>query len=179
MALSNVSVASVVQEACARVDFDRTRMMDVLWHVQRQLRCVDREAMRLIAGHLGTYEVVVEGLVTFYAFFSTKPQGDIVIRLCDDIVDQHAGLDAVAGAFSDALGIAVGETRADRRFTLEYTPCIGMCDQAPGAMVNGTARSIAWFSGVMRLIQSGFLYHYAFAMVIGLAILLGWLILRF
>ncbi len=47
-----------------------------------------------------------------------------------------------------------------------------------GAVVNGTARSIGWFSSVIRVIQSGFLYHYAFAMVIGLAILLGWLILR-
>ncbi|MDH3647435.1 MAG: NADH-quinone oxidoreductase subunit L [Gammaproteobacteria bacterium] len=46
-----------------------------------------------------------------------------------------------------------------------------------GSMVNGTAKAVGWFSGVIRGIQTGFLYHYAFAMVIGLAALLGWLIL--
>ncbi|NNF67699.1 MAG: NADH-quinone oxidoreductase subunit L, partial [Gammaproteobacteria bacterium] len=47
-----------------------------------------------------------------------------------------------------------------------------------GTMVNGTAKTVGWFSGVIRGVQSGFLYHYAFAMVIGLAVLLGWLVLQ-
>jgi NADH-quinone oxidoreductase subunit L len=42
--------------------------------------------------------------------------------------------------------------------------------------VNGTARSVGWFSGVARRVQSGFLYHYAFAMIIGIAVLVGWLL---
>ncbi|HET7307388.1 MAG TPA: NADH-quinone oxidoreductase subunit L [Gammaproteobacteria bacterium] len=52
-------------------------------------------------------------------------------------------------------------------------------DQAviDGGMVNGTAYSINWFAGVARRIQTGYLYHYAFAMVIGLAILLGWFLI--
>ena len=40
-------------------------------------------------------------------------------------------------------------------------------------MVNGTARMIGWFSGVVRQVQTGFLYHYAFAMIIGLVGLMG------
>jgi NADH-quinone oxidoreductase subunit L len=43
-----------------------------------------------------------------------------------------------------------------------------------GAMVNGTAASVGWFGGVLRRVQSGYLYSYAFWMVIGLAVLLGW-----
>ncbi len=43
-----------------------------------------------------------------------------------------------------------------------------------GAMVNGTAESVGWFGGVLRRVQSGYLYSYAFWMVIGLAVLLGW-----
>ena len=43
-----------------------------------------------------------------------------------------------------------------------------------GAMVNGTAEGIGWFGGVLRRVQSGYLYSYAFWMVIGLAVLLGW-----
>jgi NADH-quinone oxidoreductase subunit L len=45
-------------------------------------------------------------------------------------------------------------------------------------MVNGSARVVGWFSSVMRYAQSGYLYHYAFAMILGLASLLLWLIWR-
>lgn len=42
-----------------------------------------------------------------------------------------------------------------------------------GLVVNGSARSVVWFSGVLRRVQSGYLYHYAFAMIIGLLLLIG------
>jgi NADH-quinone oxidoreductase subunit L len=45
-----------------------------------------------------------------------------------------------------------------------------------GIMVNGTARTVGWFAGVARHLQSGFLYHYAFAMIIGLLLLLTWFV---
>jgi NADH-quinone oxidoreductase subunit L len=47
-----------------------------------------------------------------------------------------------------------------------------------GAMVNGSARVVGWMSGLLRRLQSGYLYHYAFAMVIGLSALLAWYVLR-
>jgi len=45
-----------------------------------------------------------------------------------------------------------------------------------GVMVNGTANSVVRLAGVMRQLQTGYLYTYAFAMIIGLTMLLGWLI---
>ena len=47
-----------------------------------------------------------------------------------------------------------------------------------GVLVNGSARLVGWFSGVLRQVQTGYLYQYAFAMIIGLAALLGWFVLR-
>jgi NADH-quinone oxidoreductase subunit L len=47
-----------------------------------------------------------------------------------------------------------------------------------GVGVNGSARSIGWFATVVRQLQSGYLYHYAFAMIIGLSALLAWLLLK-
>jgi NADH-quinone oxidoreductase subunit L len=47
-----------------------------------------------------------------------------------------------------------------------------------GLVVNGSARSIAWFSSVVRHVQSGYLYHYAFVMIIGLLLLLTWVVFR-
>ena len=43
-----------------------------------------------------------------------------------------------------------------------------------GALVNGSAKTVAWLSGVIRHIQTGFLYHYAFAMIVGLVALVAW-----
>jgi NADH-quinone oxidoreductase subunit L len=51
-------------------------------------------------------------------------------------------------------------------------------DLIDNGMVNGSARLVGWFSSVMRYAQSGYLYHYAFAMILGLASLLLWLIWR-
>ena len=47
-----------------------------------------------------------------------------------------------------------------------------------GGMVNGSARVVGWLSGLLRHLQSGLLYHYAFAMIIGLSALLAWYVLR-
>ena len=51
-------------------------------------------------------------------------------------------------------------------------------DLIDNGAVNGSARVVGWFSSVMRYAQSGYLYHYAFAMILGLASLLLWLIWR-
>lgn len=47
-----------------------------------------------------------------------------------------------------------------------------------GAVVNGSARSVGWFASVVRFVQTGFLYHYAFAIIIGLLGLLTWFVIR-
>ncbi len=47
-----------------------------------------------------------------------------------------------------------------------------------GGLVNGSARVVGWLSGVIRRLQTGYLYHYAFAMIIGLSVLLAWYVLR-
>jgi NADH-quinone oxidoreductase subunit L len=47
-----------------------------------------------------------------------------------------------------------------------------------GTAVNGSAKLVNWFSGMVRHVQSGYLYHYAFAMIIGLSAMLAWYVLR-
>jgi NADH-quinone oxidoreductase subunit L len=47
-----------------------------------------------------------------------------------------------------------------------------------GAVVNGSAKTVGFVAGVARGLQSGYLYHYAFAMIVGLAVLVGWLVFR-
>jgi NADH-quinone oxidoreductase subunit L len=47
-----------------------------------------------------------------------------------------------------------------------------------GALVNGTARGVGRLAAVLRQVQSGYLYHYAFAMIVGLLVLFGFFVLR-
>ena len=54
---------------------------------------------------------------------------------------------------------------------------VGDATLIDGALVNGSARAVGWFSGILRHLQSGYLYHYAFAMFVGLALLVGWMLL--
>jgi NADH-quinone oxidoreductase subunit L len=53
---------------------------------------------------------------------------------------------------------------------------IGDVKLIDGLAVNGSARAVGWFSSVVRHVQSGLLYHYAFAMIIGLMLLLSWVV---
>ena len=127
---------TAVAKACGRYGNDAGRLMDILGEVQKSFGCVDDQSIDLIARALSIPRVDVESTVTFYAFYSKKPKGEIVIRLCDDIIDRMSGVMTVAEAFEQELGISFGETTPDGKITLEFTPCIGMCDQAPAALVN-------------------------------------------
>lgn len=111
-------------------------MMDILIDVQDRDRWISPAALEAVAAATGQSRVAVEGVASFYAFLSLEPKGRVTIRLCDDIIDRFAGMPEVASAFEEALSIRIGETSPDGAFSLEYTPCIGLCDQAPAAMIN-------------------------------------------
>lgn len=128
---------ALVRQACKKFENDKGRMMDVLWELQNALGCIDDHSMEIVARELKTSRVAVEGVVTFYSFFSREQKGKIILRVCDDIIDRHAGSEKIASAFSEELGVPIGGTSSDKTFSLEYTPCIGMSDQAPSALING------------------------------------------
>lgn len=129
---------SVVRQTCRKFDHDGTRIIDILREVQKKLGCICEETMELLAAELSSYRIEIEGLVSFYSFFSEKQKGKIIIRLCDDIIDRFAGIERVAKVFSEELRVGIGGTSSDGKFSLEYTPCIGMGDQAPAALINET-----------------------------------------
>ena len=125
-----------IEGICAKFGNDKHRMLDILLEIQHDYRCISPSTMDRVAAHTDLTRIEVEGVASFYSFLSLTPKGRVTIRLCDDIVDRFSGLEEVAGVFEEVLGIRLGETSSDGAFSLEYTPCIGMCDQAPAAMVN-------------------------------------------
>jgi [NiFe] hydrogenase diaphorase moiety large subunit len=147
-----------VTTICARFSNDPHRMLDILLAVQDANRWISPVGMETIAKAVGLTRIAVEGVASFYSFLSLAPKGRVTIRLCDDIVDRFAGLDAVVGVFEAGLGIKLGETSADGAFSLEVTPCIGMCDQAPAAMINdlvATRLTCARAGEIVRALKDG------------------------
>jgi len=126
---------AAIREICARHGGDPHRMMDILHDVQARFRWISPASMESVAAATGLTRVAVEGVASFYAFFALSPKGRVTIRLCDDIIDRFAGMPAVRAAFEAALGIGLGSTTECGAVSLEETPCIGLCDQAPAAMV--------------------------------------------
>ena len=126
-------IAKVVEE-CGK---DPHRLMDIVRGVHEEAGYLSDDAVDEIAKALGIHRVQVADMASFYTFFDREPAGKCTIRLSNCVVDQMHGMEAVAKAFEKELGIAFGETTPDGMISLKYTSCTGMCDQAPGGLING------------------------------------------
>jgi NADH:ubiquinone oxidoreductase 24 kD subunit len=79
----------------------------------------------------------VNSVLTFYSFFSTKPKGEYNISVCLGTACYVRGGKEVLNRLKDELGIDVGETTADKRYSLTVMRCIGSCGLAPAMIING------------------------------------------
>jgi [NiFe] hydrogenase diaphorase moiety large subunit len=127
---------AIVEKFIDDVGADRTRLLDIALNVQRYFGFISDGAITTMARGLGLHEVEVEDTVSFYAFLDRTPRGQFRIRLSRTPISLMKGAAEVAMAFEFALGIAMGQTTADQKFTLEWTNDIGMADQEPVAMIN-------------------------------------------
>jgi [NiFe] hydrogenase diaphorase moiety large subunit len=126
----------IIEKICQQFDNDRTRLMDIVRAAHAELGYLSEEMIGQVHKALGIHRVEVRDMATFYSFFSKEPKGKIVIRLCNAVVESMKGMEEIADAFEKAVGCKFGQTTPDGLFSLEYTPCIGMSDQAPGALIN-------------------------------------------
>jgi len=78
----------------------------------------------------------VHGVVTFYNFFRTVPQGKHVINVCLGTACHVKGASRVVEVLREELGIEIGQTTEDRRFTLSAVRCLGACGLAPVMMID-------------------------------------------
>jgi [NiFe] hydrogenase diaphorase moiety large subunit len=112
--------------------------LDAVRSVQAALGSVPPAAARRIAAKLGLSAIDVEGVVSFYHFFSDVPVGRYAVYLNTNPVANMRGRPGVAAAFEKEVGCRFGETTPDGRIGLHETSCIGMNDQEPAAIINGT-----------------------------------------
>jgi len=94
------------------------------------------ELQQFIAQKLDKPLSEVYGVATFYSFFSTKPRGENTIRVCLGTACYVRGGKKIVERLKELLGIEIGETTADGKFTLEVMRCIGACGLAPAMTIN-------------------------------------------
>jgi len=129
-------LAGEIRDLVMKLGRNRSSLVPILQEVQKQHHRIGTYAMQVIADELDIHPVEVQSVVSFYAFLDGKPQGRFVIRLCRTISCDMNGKKRVARQLENDLGITFGETTKDRHFTLEWTNCMGLCDQGPALLVN-------------------------------------------
>jgi len=96
------------------------------------------ELLQIIAEKLDMPLSKVTGVATFYSYFSITPKGEYTIRVCLGSSCYQQGGKKVLEQMKTLLGIDVGETTPDGKYTLEVIRCIGECDKAPGISINNS-----------------------------------------
>ena len=109
----------------------------ILHALQEAFGYVPEPAIPMIAQALNLSRAEVHGVFTFYHDFRHQPAGKHVLKICRAEACQAAGGDALAARAEAKLGIAIGNTTADERVTLEPIYCLGLCATAPSAMLDG------------------------------------------
>jgi NADH-quinone oxidoreductase E subunit len=95
-----------------------------------------RAAMDVVADMLGMARIRVYEVATFYTMFNLKPVGKHFFQICVTTPCWLRGSDEVVAACKKKLGIGIGETTGDGKFTLREVECLGACVNAPVIQVN-------------------------------------------
>ena len=111
-------------------------LIPLLQLTQKMYGYLSETAIKKISRGLQIPFSEVAGIVGFYSFFSTRPKGKNVIRVCQGTACYVRGGNEVLAAVKNDLKISVGETTDDRMFSLETGRCFGACGLAPVIMVN-------------------------------------------
>ncbi len=117
---------------------DPDKLIQILHSAQEIYGCLPLNVQTFIAQSMNIPIAEVSGVVTFYSFFSTKPRGRHIIRVCMGTACYVRGGKKLVEALQTMLNIELGDTTADGEFTLEIARCIGACGLAPAIMIDDT-----------------------------------------
>jgi NADH-quinone oxidoreductase subunit E len=112
-------------------------LIPILQDVQETCNWLPPEVLEYVAKSLNVPLINVYSVATFFKSFSLEPRGEHVCTVCLGTACHVRGGPIVLSYFERKLGIPVGETSADRKFTLERVNCLGACALAPLVVVDG------------------------------------------
>lgn len=111
-------------------------LIPALQEAQNIYGYLPKEVMQRISVELNVPFSKVYGVATFYAQFHLKPRGRNIIRVCLGTACHVRGGEKILDAVQNHLGIGIGDTTDDLRYTLESVACLGCCGLAPVMMIN-------------------------------------------
>lgn len=125
-----------IEEELEAYPVRRAGVIEALKVVQTRRGWVSDESVRDIASHLGISPEDVDDAATFYNLIFRRRVGRHVILLCDSVSCWVMGYATLREHLTARLGIGLGETTPDDRFTLLPIVCLGACEIAPAMMVD-------------------------------------------
>ncbi len=129
-------VEQQVVDICQRHGNDQGELINILHEAQRLQGYLPEEMQRVIARQLGIPASKVYGVVTFYTFFTMTPKGRHPISVCMGTACYVRGAEKLLEEFKRVLGIDIGETTPDGKFSLDCLRCVGACGLAPVVMID-------------------------------------------
>ena len=125
-----------IEEECAHLPDRQSAAIDAMMIVQRHRGWVSDESLAAIARLLGMSASNLDSIATFYNLIYRKPVGRHVVMVCDSVSCYVMGADGLRTAVEAHLGVKLGETTDDNRFTLLPIVCLGACDKAPTMLID-------------------------------------------
>jgi NADH-quinone oxidoreductase E subunit len=143
-----------LDEIISHYPVKRSAVLPALYLAQEEHGYVTDEDVQYIADRLEMRVNEVEEVVTFYTMYSRKPIGRHKLQVCRTLSCMLLGAEKITEHLSDKLGIEVGETTADGKFTLQEVECLGYCDLAPCLQVNFTYHEKVTTASVDELLSN-------------------------
>jgi NADH-quinone oxidoreductase subunit F len=112
----------------------RSQLLPALHAVQDRVGWISQPALNYISRRLAVPPAEAYGVATFYALFATKPRPPVMAHVCDDIACRVAGAEETCAALERTIG-PEGVAGADGSIGWMRSPCLGLCDRAPAALV--------------------------------------------
>jgi [NiFe] hydrogenase diaphorase moiety large subunit len=125
-----------IQTILEKYNFDKTRLMDILWDVQHQQDYISDIAIDEVADGLKMSADDVRETLSFYHFFHNKPFGNHKIYLCNTTIAKMGCYEEVRKTLQEELDASFGSTDTSGIFGLGDANCIGLSDQEPAMMVD-------------------------------------------
>lgn len=110
-------------------------LITVLHKAQSIFGYLPKEVQIFVGEKLDVPVSKIYGVVSFYSFFTMEPKGKYPISVCMGTACYVRGADQVIAAFKKELGIEVGQTTPDGKFSLDALRCVGACGLAPVALI--------------------------------------------
>ncbi len=127
---------SRIQELIKKYPQKRSALIPALYVVQEEFGYIPEPATEPVAELFGLSPAEIKEVITFYTMFYRAPVGRHVLQVCTNISCMLWQADDLLNYLKAKLGIEVGETTADGKFTLLEVECIGACEAAPALQDN-------------------------------------------